>query len=385
MGITRIANVTGLDSISIPVVVVCRPNSRALSVSQGKGLDLAAAQASGLMESVETYHAERITLPLKLASYEELRYTHRVVEVNQLPRVANGHFHPDLPILWIEGFDLLQQESIWVPYEVVHTNYTMAMQRNMSGFSATSNGLASGNHLLEALSHGICEVVERDATTIWRLLDDKVRAKTRVDLDTVSDPACRSVLDKFARAKVLVGAWEITSDVGIPAFLCRILDQSHNPVRQLGYSECMGCHPVREIALLRALTECAQSRLTLIAGSRDDCYPALYKQQRDPGLIEQQRTELVRKGARHFDEGPEYRADTFNADVRWELERLRAAGLRRVIVFDLTKAEFGLPVVRVVIPGLEALAENSSYVPGTRARAREQGRAQKQIRPEPQA
>ncbi|KYF86628.1 hypothetical protein BE20_00300 [Sorangium cellulosum] len=73
MGITRIANVTGLDNIGIPVVMVCRPNSRSLSVSQGKGLDLPTAQASGLMESVEAYHAERIDLPLKLASYEELR------------------------------------------------------------------------------------------------------------------------------------------------------------------------------------------------------------------------------------------------------------------------------------------------------------------------
>src|SRR5262245_21673480 len=70
MGITRIANVTGLDYIGVPVVMVYRPNSRALAVSQGKGLTLAAAKASGLMESVESYHAERIALPLKLASYD---------------------------------------------------------------------------------------------------------------------------------------------------------------------------------------------------------------------------------------------------------------------------------------------------------------------------
>src|SRR5437879_70136 len=76
MGITRIADVTGLDHIGIPVVMVCRPNARSLSVSQGKGLDVDAARASGLMESVEFHHAERITLPLKLASLSELRYTH---------------------------------------------------------------------------------------------------------------------------------------------------------------------------------------------------------------------------------------------------------------------------------------------------------------------
>ena len=71
MGITRVANVTGLDTIGIPVVMVCRPNSRSISVSQGKGCDISAAKASGLMESVESYHAEHISLPLKLGCFEE--------------------------------------------------------------------------------------------------------------------------------------------------------------------------------------------------------------------------------------------------------------------------------------------------------------------------
>ncbi|MGB8643740.1 MAG: YcaO-like family protein [Anaerolineae bacterium] len=369
MGITRVANVTGLDCIGIPVVMVCRPNSRALSVSQGKGLDLAAAQASGLMESVETYHAERITLPLKLASYEELRYTHRVVDVTQLPRARNAGFHPYLPIHWIEGHDLLHDEGVWVPFELVHTNYTMAMHRNMSGFAATSNGLASGNHLLEALSHAICEVVERDATTLWHLLTAQERAKTRIDLDTIGDPACCSVLEKYQRANVAVCVWEITSDVGIPAFLCRIFDQSDNPLRQLGYAECMGCHPAREIALLRALTEAAQSRLTWIAGSRDDCYPAHYSQLRDPQLIERRRAELTAPGPRkNWSECPSWQSDSFNADVEWELERLRIAGVEQVIAVNLTQAEIGVPVVRVIIPGLEALLENKNYAPGARAR-----------------
>src|SRR5713226_6016242 len=68
MGITRVANITGLDVIGIPVVMVCRPNSRALAVSQGKGLTLEGARASGIMESAESYHAERVSGPLLLTS-----------------------------------------------------------------------------------------------------------------------------------------------------------------------------------------------------------------------------------------------------------------------------------------------------------------------------
>ncbi len=64
------------------------------------------------------------------------------------------------------------------------------------------------------------------------------------------------------------------------------------------------------------------------------------------------------------------RAIAFNEDVAWELGQLRAVGIDRVVVVDLTRPEFGLPVVRVVIPGLEALAEQANYLLGARARAR---------------
>src|SRR5436189_5083131 len=90
MGITRVANVTGLDSIGVPVVMVCRPNSRSVAVSQGKGIDLAAARASGVMESVEVYHGEHITLPLRFASHAQLRYTHPIADLAGLPRTADS-------------------------------------------------------------------------------------------------------------------------------------------------------------------------------------------------------------------------------------------------------------------------------------------------------
>ncbi|MEZ4302620.1 MAG: YcaO-like family protein, partial [Polyangiaceae bacterium] len=81
LGITRIADVTGLDHLGIPVVMVTRPNARSLSVAQGKGLSLAAAKASGLMEAIESYHAEHIHLPLRLATYRELCGAHRMIDV----------------------------------------------------------------------------------------------------------------------------------------------------------------------------------------------------------------------------------------------------------------------------------------------------------------
>src|SRR5262249_52941107 len=234
---------------------------------------IGAAQASGLMESVELYHAERISLPLKLGSYEELRYTHRVTDLSALPRTAESRFSSDGSLLWIEGHDLLSREPVWVPYELVHTNYTIPMPTGSGCFLQSSNGLASGNHVLEAISQAVCEVVERDATTLWYLLHEQQQASTQVDLNTVDDLLCRDVLKKFENAGVSVAVWETTSDVGIPSFLCLTVDPKH----VLHSARGMGCPPARRVALLRALTEAAQSRLTYIAGSRDDLFRPEYE------------------------------------------------------------------------------------------------------------
>src|SRR5437867_67499 len=207
MGITRVANVTGLDSVGIPVVMVCRPNSRSVAVSQGKGIDLASARASGLMEAAELYHAETIILPLRLATYEELRYQHTVVEIDELARGSASHFHPNLRLLWCEGRDLFNGENVLVPYEMVHTNYTTPLPDGHGCFTATSNGLASGNRVVEAVSQGICEVVERDAMALWQLRDEEKLDESRLELASVDDAICQEVLGKLERAGLHVAVW----------------------------------------------------------------------------------------------------------------------------------------------------------------------------------
>ncbi len=107
MGITRVANVTGLDRIGIPVVMVCRPNARSLAVSQGKGIDIDAATVSGLMESVELYHAEHIECPLKLGSMAELSYSHQVRRYRTAAAGRGRAVPEDLVTLWIEGRDMI--------------------------------------------------------------------------------------------------------------------------------------------------------------------------------------------------------------------------------------------------------------------------------------
>jgi ribosomal protein S12 methylthiotransferase accessory factor len=321
------------------------------------------------MESIETYHAETITLPLRYCSYEDLRYTSAVVDVGRLPGLSTSPFHPNFRLLWCEGRDLLNNASVFVPYELVHTDYTWPQHAGSGCFPATSNGLASGNHLLEAISHGVCEVVERDSTSLWWLREEEWRGAHRLDLGSVDDAGCLQVLEKFHRAGLEVVAWETTSDVGIASFLCAIFSREDDPLRPLPPAAGSGCHPARAIALLRALTEAAQTRLTQIAGARDDVSRETYSRRHYAHALEQLRSSLGRPQPRRLADAPDFQSETIDADVEWELERLRGVGMQQVVVVDLTKEFFQVPVVRVIIPGLEGLHEVPAYVPGARALA----------------
>ena len=367
MGITRIANVTGLDNVGLPVVMVCRPNSRSIAVSQGKGLDLQAAKASGVMEAVETYHAETVQLPLKLGAFEELRYSHPLIDVARLPSSVDSRYHDHSQILWIEGWDLVSETSTWLPYEVVHTNYTLPMPTGSGCFVANTNGLASGNHLLEAISHGICEAVERDATTLWKLQGERERSETAVLLDTIDDESCRAMLDRLESAGIDVKVWDTTTDVGIASFLCLVVGRNN---RYADPEFGAGCHPAREIALMRALTEAVQARTTYIAGARDDLGPHLYESSiRERRLRDCRNLMAAHAPVRNFHDIPSWNADTFEDDVLEEVRRLNSAGIEQIVAVDLSKPAFRIPVVRVVIPGLEGAMEDDKgdYVPGARA------------------
>lgn len=368
MGITRIANVTGLDRTGIPVVMVCRPNSRSVTVSQGKGITLDAAKASGLMESVEVWHAERITRPLKLASFDEMRSEHRAVDAAALPLAAHSRYTPHLPLLWIEGEDMLGGGSAWVPFELVSANYTLPLPPGSGCFQANTNGLASGNHWFEAVSHGLCEVVERDATTLWKHRPARAQASRVIDPDSIEDPACRGLLSRFVAAQLQVRIWDTTSDVGIASFVCLLIGpEADNADPEFG----AGCHPVRHIALLRALTEAAQARNTYIAGARDDYFMHLYsttERARRRALC----TRLLESAAqpRALTDVPNFESPSIEGDLRWMLARLRSVGIDQVITVDLTRESIGVPVVRVIVPGLEGVMEeeHGDYAPGRRVR-----------------
>jgi hypothetical protein len=173
-GITRIAVVTGLDRIGIPVALATRPNSRSVAVSQGKGLTLAAAKVSALMEAIELWHAEHIVRPMVFAAHCDLpeqpcgdRCRAPAAGRRQPVFAASAHAldrgpRPDE-----------RPQARWCHMNwCTPTTPIRAARPRLLCLQHQRPGV--GRHLLEAICYGICEVIERDAISIWHQRDRRI-------------------------------------------------------------------------------------------------------------------------------------------------------------------------------------------------------------------
>ena len=248
---------------------------------------------------------------------------------------------------------------------MVHADYTHPEPPAHGYFPASTNGLSSGNHRLEATCHAVAEVVERDALSIWHHTPEGIQSSRRLDLQSVSDKACLECLELISNAGLECGVWDITTDTGIPCYLCLIHEPS-DANNHLGLGS--GCHPDRATALRRAITESAQTRLNYISGARDD----LSLDEFSSTGMSSKRTyaqEMLANDEcpRNFEDLADKQHAKLQDDLDWMLSQLKGVCVDEVCVVDLTQAEYDIPVVRVIIPGLEAPHDEASYVPGPRA------------------
>jgi len=364
-GVTRLADITGLDRVGIPTVLAHRPNCPTLANAAGKGFSLVAATVSAAMEAVEIWHAENLRLESVEASWAELPAEARIArELLPLNRLAL--FAEDKPYRWIEAWDLIGQRPVHVPHMCVGMA-PPGDQRPLLDrpFAMGSNGLAGGNHLLEAIAAGLYEVIERDAIACDRLLTTTVDdAWRRVDPATVDDPSVRDLLRRLGEAELELVLIDCSVDTGVPCYMACLFEAAF---RHTCGTKGYGAHLDPHVAMVRAITEAVQARLIFIAGSRDDYFR---RDQFAHQLADNE--EMVRDMlAMPFTAEPPMTgaaSDSFEADLATILDRLQTAGLDQVLVVDLSHAEIGIPVVRVLVPGLEGYMFDQ-YAPGPRALA----------------
>ncbi|MGI9524385.1 MAG: YcaO-like family protein [Hyphomicrobiaceae bacterium] len=353
-GITRVADVTGLDRIGIPVFMATRPNSRSVAVSQGKGSTLEAARTSAVMEALEAYVAEFQDVEHDRAPLRSPPAEARVIDWQRLPRQGAGDPALDTEVGWTLGENLLTGEPIWAPLELVHQNYTIPQPPGHGWLFASSNGLASGNTPGEALVHGLCELIERDSRTRWASRPN-ARVGTRVDPISISTGVSKELLERFDQADIDCGIWDISGPVGLPAFICSIKERGHSGRISAKVDSGSGCHPNREIALARAITEAAQMRLTYLVGARDDQAHAYYA----PSVATGHGPDLqMIAGGKQFTEIPTMIADSPQGDLDYVLSRLTQFGADQIFAYHFDADELlglkrgSISVARVIVPGL---------------------------------
>ena len=372
-GITRVARHTGLDDIGIPVWCAYAPNSRSIVIAQGKGLTDLDARVSTVMEALERAVAGEPSVTLIHGSASSLQAMgYETDTLNCLTAVHKADLGPDEETEWVAGINILTGDTIHIPFDAVVLDRTRDARYWMS-----SDGLASGNNVEEAILHGVLERIERDAHVLWQVGGERDRYACCVDPRGFEDAALTGLIDKIEASGLALRLFNITSDIGIPCFTAMLGpgDLISSPrdsdggrdIRLVEVTGGTGAHPSAVRAAIRAVTEAVQSRLTYISGARDDISPATFSRSLPP---------LMRRAFDAVAAPPAaaLRGNGVAGDLSDLLRHvLDALGNRRVasvIVVRLSEDTLPFSVVKVVIPELENPEGERARRFGTRALAR---------------
>jgi ribosomal protein S12 methylthiotransferase accessory factor len=372
LGVTRLADITGLDRVGIPTYGAIIPRSQdGISVANGKGLTAIEAKVGAVMEAIERQTACQKRLPMIEGSFQDLSRTRSVLD----PRKCRSALRPDYDerqeYVWVRGEDLLGGGEILVPAQVAgfawHDLPVGPFVR-----CAPSNGLSSGNVREEAICQGLCELIERDAWTMADIgghLLPSVRARVvfpnvpytgpdDFEIFLTMEPLDDLASCLFRKANLHPILHDITSDIGIATIIAAVVDDSIPgfPMVHCG----AGTHPDSRVAVRRALTEAAQSRCVDIQGVREDIVAA-GSTTGDLDLHCRRVTRihhnswLLGKSQRQqrLDDVPSALHDDVQEDLEYVLVKLESRGISEVIVVDFTPSEVPYSVVRVIVPELE--------------------------------
>jgi YcaO-like protein with predicted kinase domain len=336
-GITRVADITRLDEIGVPVHVAYRPCGKTLAVSIGIGLDPEQSWVSAAMESIETWHAENDRL--EIVARGPARSVAPGYDVCALNLAERSPLTDRTVLDWVAATGLLSGKPYLVPVESVRLDSTRRLAWEHILFQVTSNGLATGNSRGEATLHGLLEIIERDCCTPYTVTP--LAQRRYVDPAGTDDPGVAAVLAALRRVDCWVEVCETTNAIGIPCYACSIWS-ADLPIVFGGF----GCHLDAGRAIFRALMEAVQSRLATVSGARDDIDREHYESA-DPAVGPATRDRQLLPVLERI--GP---VGGIDAMVRLCAENVMALTGVEPFVVDLTRPDIGIPASKVIAPGL---------------------------------
>jgi thioglycine synthase len=398
IGVTRLADITNMDRLGIPNYSAVLPGTEDyIWVYSGKGTNRQNAKASALMESIERY----CSLPSGnngrryiRGTAKELSKSYIVIHPDDMIEPLNFQYSERMIMDYLEGVDLFTKKAVLVPAPLVLFRYSPSGPSvNPFAFHHT-NGLASGNVLEEAICHALCEVIERDATSLaevraraipfhfLKTIEGKLRRggfifepipqQNFIDDFTIfrdvelPDGVSKwfgGLTRKFYKSDLPLLIKDITSDISIPTFVASSIEWISS---NYGYlAEGHGTHPDARIAMTRAITELSQTRAANIHGARDD----LRKISFGENNMDDKRAWqfLPSKNRIRFEEIDSVNNEDILEDIRLILEKLKSVGIGMAAIVDLTNSDIGIPVVRAIVPGLETFKITKSVI-GWRAK-----------------
>jgi ribosomal protein S12 methylthiotransferase accessory factor len=400
-GITRLSDITGLDQTGIPVWSSIVPKSPdVLSVYNGKGATHVGSKVGAIMEAFERHAAFIVDRPLVRGSYHALSAERPTLDPRAATLPLRPNYSSDSTLVWTAANDVNTGEEVLVPADLVW----MGLEPAMRCYAwASTTGLSAGITYEEAISQALCEIIERDAWTIaeflsrclprsrWEAAQRELGRAPRdawngegpqpfdddfdrfPELDPNSfEGELRRVYEQYLAAGLTPRVRDITSDTGIPAMIAMVTADAMPEWPQAHAGA--GAHPDPRVAIMRALTEAAQSRTVDIQAQREDmipageAVPAHMMHAKRPTSVEPRYWLIHRSGEqRRIDEVqcPARNEDTLD-DIHLMIDRLRSVDLDRVLAVDLTRPETGVRVTRVIVPGAESWAVDHGKI-GKRA------------------
>jgi ribosomal protein S12 methylthiotransferase accessory factor len=361
LGITRVGRQTDLDRIGIPVWSAYAPNSKAIVIAQGKGLDDLAAKTSATMEAVERSVATQPACPGIEASPDDLaRAGYAADYLTALLAINAEQISAGESIRWALADDLVKNAPICVPYESVHLDRTVVNPR----FWISSDGLASGNNWHEATLHGLLERIERDACVLWDVGGLARRYARRIDPNSIEDDEVREMLKRIFSANFDLALFDVTSDLEVAAVVALLRPKGHEGLlRHVDVTMGAGASLYPSTAAARAISEAVQSRMTFIAGARDDLSPDLFDRVADPVHVQSFQTRCTVS----LSELPASPAHSTQDALHLIINHLVSRGIHQLYAIELAPKWLPASVVKVLVPQLEHPDGNRRIRFGSRA------------------
>jgi len=334
--------------------------------SGGKGSTAEQARTSALCEALERFSAifqgdeidtvgtfaevENAIDPAEVLNFSVRQYAERIVwndRCSNAFQLVPEPFDPHRPLAWSRVWALSSSTPAFLPTSLLYSAYA-GPGRRFAG--ADSNGLAAGATREEATLQGLLELVERDAVAVWWY--NRLR-RPRVDLGGVDDPYLDEMASAYRHLGRTVQVLDLTHDIGIPVFAA--LSRRVSGPREVVFG--FGAHLDPGIALRRCVTEMNQMLVTAIRPEAER--RAMLRGHFEDALTwwndDRQQTPEYLLGHDPDVDALERYAYQDPGDILVDVERcVRAvedAGLT-VYTRDMTRPDLGLPVVKVVVPGL---------------------------------